>query len=155
MSYSTEIIHSKGWNGVAIDHAAADSVTGLPHVIFVGRIHYSTLFDSLLSNGAPTRLSYAANYRELWAIPNNASPRLVVLYDTLHAFELEASCRLTRRRWPDARVLVIRSSLGNVDRSLYDVRLPSSVSPHVLLMNIRKYAADTNSRAAPRVKPEG
>jgi hypothetical protein len=141
MNNTNEISRSSGSNSVMSGAPASEVAIGAAYLIVVGRTKYDAIFDSLLSNSARLRLLSAADYRELWAIPHNISPRLTVLYDTLHSFELEASCRLIRRRWPAARILVIRSKIEKLEKSLYDFHLSPSVPASALLTSIRKYSA--------------
>ena len=140
MNNATEITRSSSCDLVQIDDLESEVTSGPPHLIVVGRSKYGTIFDSLLSDGAQLRLLSAADYRELWAIPHNVLARLTILYDTLHLFELEASCRLIRRRWPAARILVIRSKIEYLEKSLFDLRLPSNVPASALLTSIREYS---------------
>lgn len=139
MNHVSEITSALDWNALGIAEPDAVTETGLSHVIFVGRSNYGRLFDGQLSN-ANFRISSAADYRELWSMPPVQSPRLAVLYNTLHSFELEASCRLIRRRWPNARILILRARMDTVDKALYDVRLPANVASQVLLAAIRRLA---------------
>lgn len=139
MSNTSALATAVEWNANLIAESAADTKTGLSHLLFVGRSNLGKLFRSQFSS-ANFRLTFAADYRELWAMPSVDSPRLIVLNDSLHSFELEASCRLIRRRWPNARILMLRARLETVDKSLYDVRLPANVATQVLLAAIRRLA---------------
>ncbi len=139
MNNVSEITSALDWNAIGIADPKVSTKTGLSHVIFVGRSNFGKLFDSQISS-ANFRLSFATDYRELWAMQTVHSPRLAVLYDTLHSFELEASCRLIRRRWPSTRILILRARMDTVDKSLYDARLPANVATQVLLAAIRRLA---------------
>lgn len=127
------------WNAIPVADPAIGTKAGQSHVIFVGRSNLGKLFDAQNFNTNHS-LSFAADYRELWAMPSADSPRLVVLFDSLHSFELEASCRLIRRRWPNARILMLRARMDTIDKSLYDVRLPANVASQVLLVTVRRLA---------------
>src|SRR5512146_2290300 len=139
MNNVSEITSALDWNAIGIADPEVSTKTGQSNVIFVGRSNYSRLFDAQLSN-TNFRLSFAADYRELWAMPPVHSPRLAVLCDTLHSFELEASCRLIRRRWPNARILILRARMDTVDKSLYDARLPANVASQILIAAVRRLA---------------
>jgi hypothetical protein len=120
-----------GWTAIRLEDAYQGTQNGPRHVLLVGRSDHGGVFDSLLSNSS-FRFSLAADYRELWASPELKFLQLAILFDSLHSFELEASCRLIRRRWPKARILIFRNQMGSFDRSLYDVRLEPNVTAQIL-----------------------
>jgi hypothetical protein len=95
--------------------------------------------DALL-DGPNCRLSIAPDYRELWAIPKQESIQVVILHNTLSPFELEDASRFIRRRWAQARILVVRRGEGFLDDALYDDRLAPTVVPEVLLTAIERLA---------------
>ena len=51
----------------------------------------------------------------------------------LGCFELEEAARLVRRRWPSARILLIRSGEKALEDPLYDLRLRPPVEPNTLM----------------------
>lgn len=77
-------------------------------------------------------ISIVDNYRELWTIPNQEIIHLVILNKTLSTIELEASSRLIRKRWPRAKILVVRQGEGFLEDALYDDRVTLADSSEVL-----------------------
>ena len=85
------------------------------------------------SAGEPNlTISIVADYRELWTIPNQEIIHLVILNVTLTTFELEASSRLIRQRWPRAKILVVRHGEGVLEDALYDDRVTVEETQEVL-----------------------
>ena len=119
------------WIALRLGDSGQGTKSGLRHVLLVGRSDYSRVFDSLLSI-SNFQFSFVADYKELWAAPQLEILQLAILFDSLHSFELEASCRLIRRRWPKARILIFRSRTDPLDKFLYDVRLAPNATPQIL-----------------------
>jgi hypothetical protein len=110
------------------------------HVLFVGPVDFGGLVHDALLGGPNSRLSIAPDCRELWVIPKKESIQVVILHDTLSSFELEDASRFIRRRWPHARILVLRRGEGFLDDALYDDRLAPTVVPEVLRAAIERFA---------------
>jgi hypothetical protein len=91
-------------------------------------------------------ISIAIDYRELWIRSKEGAIQIVLLHNSLCSFELEQAARLARGRWPNARILIIRSGELYIDRALYDDRLLPPVTPVVLLERISKQATSLNER---------
>lgn len=108
------------------------------HVLAVGPVNRSSTIHDALLQVPNSRVSIATDYRGLWVISQQEAIRIAVLHDALPSFELEAACRLIRRRWPRARILVLRSRADSLDDALYDDRVASTVAPQVLLATIRR-----------------
>jgi hypothetical protein len=127
------------WTAMRIGDSGTPTQSELKRVLLVGRADYSKIFDCLLSF-TDFRFSLVADYRGLWAAPPMETLQLAILFDSLHSFELEASCRLIRRKWPKARILIFRSRMESLDKSLYDVRLAPNVAPQMLQATTLKLA---------------
>jgi hypothetical protein len=106
------------------------------HVLSVGPVDFGSIVHDALLDGPNSRLSIAPDYRMLWAIPKQESIQVVILYNTLSSFELDDASRFIRRRWPHARILVVRHGEEFLDDALYDVRVVSNVDRQVLLATI-------------------
>jgi hypothetical protein len=79
---------------------------------------------------------FVRDLQELLVV-SRARPFLVgILHATLDPFELEEVCRLIRRRWPWARILVIRDDEDYPEDALFDHRLHPPVDPDVLLCTV-------------------
>jgi hypothetical protein len=93
------------------------------HVVMVGSMESNNVVRCALLGEPNLTVSIVADYRELWTIPNQEIIHLVILNVTLTTFELEASSRLIRQRWPRTKILVIRHGEGFLEDALYDDRV--------------------------------
>jgi hypothetical protein len=82
-------------------------------------------------------ISAAANYRELCAISTQEPCDVAVLQSTLSRSDLQESASLVRRRWPSARILVVRDNAQFLEDALYDHRVLPGINPEALLSVIR------------------
>ena len=112
------------------------------HVLFLGPMDFGSKVHDVLLDGPNSRLFIAPDYRELWAIPKPDSIQVAILHDTLSSFELEDACRFIRRRWPHARILVLRSGEGFLEDALYDERVALTAAPEVLRAAIERLAGE-------------
>ncbi len=107
------------------------------HVVSVGPVDCGSKVHDALFDRKSFRLSIATDYRKLWELPANESVHVAVLHNTLSSFELEAACRLIRRRWPSAKILLVSREESFLDDGLYDDRAPT-VDSDVLLSTIER-----------------
>jgi hypothetical protein len=70
-------------------------------------------------------------------IPEQTVIELAVLHCTLSPFELERASVTIRRRWPHARILVIRLGEDFLNDALYDQRIVPPVAPSELRATIK------------------
>jgi hypothetical protein len=105
------------------------------HVLSVGPVDCGSMVHDALLDRASFRLSIATNYQKLWGMPAQDSIHVAILHNTLTSFELEAACRLIRRRWPYAKILLVSRAESLLDDGLYDDRA-STAAPEVLLTTI-------------------
>jgi len=108
------------------------------HVLTVGSMESGNVVRCALLGEPNLTISIVANYRELWTIPNQETFHLVVLNMTLSAFELEASSRLIRQRWPRSKILVVRQGEGFLEDALYDDRVTLGDTPEFLRDRIKR-----------------
>lgn len=85
-------------------------------------------------------LATAADYRELYAVPAEEKWEVAVLYHSLSQNEMRESAHLIRRRWPEARILIVRSETPCMDDALYDDRVVPGANPEVLLAVVDRLA---------------
>ena len=114
--------------------AVPDGVSGprSQHVLMVGSVEAGSVVRSALLGEPRLLISIVTNYRELWTIPAQEKFDLAVLNVTLSKFELDASSRLIRQRWPGARILVVRQGEVLLDHALFDDRVTEEESAEVL-----------------------
>jgi hypothetical protein len=79
------------------------------HVLSVGPMDFGCMVHDALLDGPNSLLSIAPDYRDLWANPKQESIQVVILHNMLSPFELEDASRFIRRRWPRAKILILRS----------------------------------------------
>jgi hypothetical protein len=94
--------------------------------------------------------SHANDYRELWCLSRGGTYDAVIFHNSLSCFELEESARLVRRRWPSARVLLIRSGEIMLEDALYDQRLRPPVDPNTLLSVLSGQRGPAREKPLPR-----
>jgi hypothetical protein len=110
------------------------------HVLSVGPVDRGSMVHDALLHEPNFHLSIATDYRELWRIPTQESVHIAILHNTLSAFEAEAACRLIRRRWLHARILVVSAIESKLEDALYDDRVAPSASSEVLFTTIERLA---------------
>jgi hypothetical protein len=116
------------------------------HVLSVGPVDRGSMVHDALLDGSNFRLTIAADYRELWGMPTQESIQVAILHSTLSTFELEAACRLIRRRWPYARILVVSRGESFLENALYDDRVAPTVALEVLLTTIEQLTCGLHQR---------
>jgi hypothetical protein len=114
--------------------ALPGEATGLRgnHVVIVGSMESGNVVRCALLGEPRLTISIVTNYRELWTIPKQETIHLVVLNVTLSTYELDASCRLIRQRWPRAKILVVHQGEGFLEDALYDDRVTLRDTAEVL-----------------------
>ncbi len=115
------------------------------HVLFVGPVDRCYTVHDALVEVPNSQLSLAKGYRELWVLPQQEAIHVAILHEALPSFEFEAASRLIRRRWPRARILLLRSKTHALDDALYDDRLADTERPEILRVKLRQLAAGRGS----------
>lgn len=133
-----EVVKSDDGNAVArLTHRDTQSEKVI-HVLSLGPVGRGNLVHDALFELPSFRLSIVRNYPELWMIPKQESVHIVILHNTFSAPELEDASRFIRRRWPQARILLVRAGPDLLDDALYDDRVAPTVAPEVLLKTIQR-----------------
>ncbi len=104
----------------------------------------NTVHDALFQRGH-CRLSAAANYRELFAIPREENFEVAILHRIFSPPEFRASNEYIRRTWPCAKVLVICTKKEIPDDPLYDEWLAPDPSQEILIASIERLAIESRS----------
>jgi hypothetical protein len=115
------------------------------HVLSIGPVDRGSMVHDALLHGPNFHLSIATDYRELWRMSMQESIQVAILHNTLSRFETEAVCRLIRRRWLHARILVVSAVESNLEDALYDDRVAPSVSSDVLFTTIERLAGGVHA----------
>ena len=113
---------------------------GTIHVLSVGPVDRGCLVHDALLRRVHTRLSITPDYRRLWMLSKQESFHVAVLHNALSQLELEEISQLIRRKWPQARILVIRYGEGFLDDALYDERLTPAAPVEMLYATIDRLA---------------
>jgi hypothetical protein len=108
------------------------------HVLSLGPMAHGNVIHDVLLELPDFRLFIATDYLGLWAIPKQEPIHVVVLHNTFSSSELEDSCRLIRRRWPHAGILLVHRGESLLEDALYDDRVVPNVAPEVLLSTIQR-----------------
>jgi hypothetical protein len=85
-------------------------------------------------------LATAADYREIYGLPTEKKWEVAVLYHSLSQNEMRESAHFIRRRWPEARILIMRSETPCMDDALYDDRVVPGINPEILLAVVDRLA---------------
>lgn len=116
------------------------------HLLSVGPPESACILHDALFDRQNWRMTIAIDARELWVIPAQQSIHVAVLHCALSTLELEEACMTIRRRWPMARILVIREGEGFLDDGMYDDRQMPYTAPHLLLRAMERLAAESRER---------
>jgi hypothetical protein len=109
-------------------------------VLFIGKAgplnpnHYSVLEERGYV------LAVVPAYYELYKTETYDSCEIAVLLPTLSEAELMEAAHLVRRRWPAARILIVRTEEWWIDDALYDDRVIPSANPELLLSAVERLA---------------
>jgi hypothetical protein len=102
------------------------------HVLSVGPLALCSMVCDVLKGHNCWHRS-ARDCREIWRIPTEETIHIAILHQLLFPFEREEATSLIRRRWPEARIVVIRAGSRILDDALYDDRiLPGGVPGEIL-----------------------
>ncbi|MGA2352394.1 MAG: hypothetical protein ABSF70_18305 [Terracidiphilus sp.] len=128
----------------AMDRRPTEMATEI-HVLSVGPVDRGCMVHDALLNGPKFHLSIATDCKELWRMQTQESIQVAILHDALSEFETEAACRLIRRRWLDARILVESIAESNLEDALYDDRVAPNVSSEALFATIERLAGGVHA----------
>ncbi len=108
------------------------------HVLSVGSVAHGDMIHDVLLQLRGFRLSVVTDYPGLGVIPTHEPIDVVVLHNTFPFSELEDFCRLIRRRWPHAGIVLVHRGESFLEDALYDDRVVPNVAPEVLLSTIQR-----------------
>lgn len=108
----------------------------LIRVLSIGRLEPDRFTREEFLASPNMAVSFVNDYRELWVSSKQHAVHAVVIQNSLCSFELAEAARLVRARWPEARILIVRSGEMLLDRSLYDMHLHPPVKGRALIEHI-------------------
>lgn len=83
-------------------------------------------------------LEVVSGCRDLYQTEMNDGCEVAVLHHSLSLDELNDAAQFIRRRWPAARILLIRPEEWWIDDALYDERLVPDSNPELLLSAVER-----------------
>ena len=86
-------------------------------------------------------LAVANGYKDLFQTEMNEGCEVAVLHQTLSQEELIEAAHLIRRRWPSARIIIVRREEWWIDDALYDDRVVPDANPELLLALVERLAS--------------
>jgi hypothetical protein len=86
-------------------------------------------------------VAVAEGYRELLQTVMGDEYEVAVLQEALSQEELLQVAHFIRRRWPAARILIIRQEEWWLDDALYDDRVVPDANPELLLSAVERLAS--------------
>jgi hypothetical protein len=96
-------------------------------------------YDTFLENRGYI-LAAAHGYRDLCQPEMREDCEVAVLHPTLSHSELIEVAHFIRRRWPRARIIMIRTEEWWIEDALYDDRVVPGVNPELLLATVDRVA---------------
>jgi hypothetical protein len=85
-------------------------------------------------------LAVANGYKDLFRTEMNEGCEVAVLHQTLSQKELIEAAHFIRRRWPAARILIVRPEEWWIEDALYDDRVVPDANPELLLSAVERLA---------------
>jgi hypothetical protein len=86
-------------------------------------------------------------YRNLYSTATHGDCDVAVLHHSLSPGELMDSAHFVRRRWPEAKVLIIRDDAQCIDDAMYDDRITPGVNSEQLLGAIKRLSGHYDGAA--------
>lgn len=110
------------------------------HVLFIGLSEPSSMAYHRFLEQHGYVLAVAQGYRDLYQADMHEGCEIAVLHQTLSQKELMEAAHFVRRRWPLARILLVRVEEWWIDDALYDDRVVPGVNPELLLAAVERLA---------------
>jgi hypothetical protein len=113
---------------------------GRSHVLFVGAPGSSNMAHHWFLKQRGFVLAVVQGYRDLYQIDMHDGCEIAVLHQTLSEKELIEASHFVRRRWPLARILIVRPEQWWIEDALYDDRVVPGADPETLLAAVERLA---------------
>ena len=108
----------------------------IAHVLAIGSIdQHNELHDLLLQLNA-VHISALTDYSDLLGFSDEDFVQIAVLFDSISLHELLEATQIIRRKWPKAKIIVIRAGEEFLEDFQYDLRMFPSAKPQELLAQI-------------------
>ena len=110
------------------------------HILFIGSSDPSNMGYDRLLEARGYVLTSAQGYLDLCQNEMREDCEVAVLHPTLSHGELTEVAHFIRRRWPAAKIVIIRSEEWWIEDALYDDRVLPGVIPELLLATVDRFA---------------
>jgi hypothetical protein len=115
-------------------------VKTLFHVLSIGSEALSKRTYESCLNQRGHALAFVDGYKDLFQTEMNEGCEVAVLHQTLSEKELIEVAHFIRRRWPAARIVMVRAEEWWIDDALYDDRVLPDANPDVLVSAVEQLA---------------
>jgi len=112
------------------------------HVLSVGSANECNIVRDILLERQQCRLVAVASDREIIDIPAIAHFNVAILHSSLSLKQAQGAGARIRRRWPEAKILVVTRTPADLDDPLYDEWI-SSILPHTILPLLERLADES------------
>ena len=110
------------------------------YVLFIGSSGPSNIAYHRFLKQRGYVLAAAQGYRNLYQANMHDGCEIAVLHQTLSEKELMEASHFVRKRWPLARILIIRAEEWRIEDALYDDRVVPGADPETLLAAVERLA---------------
>lgn len=108
------------------------------HVLSIGSAALSTMTYERCLKERGHALAVANGYNDLFQTAMDECCEVAVLHQTLSQKELIQAAHFIRRRWPAARIVIVRPEEWWIDDALYDDRVVPDANPELLLFAVER-----------------
>jgi hypothetical protein len=114
------------------------------HVLSIGSAAISKLaYESFLQKQGHA-LKVVSEYRDLFHSEMSGGCEVAVLHQSLSHDELVEVAHFIRRRWPVAKILIVRPEEWWIDDALYDDRVVPGANPELLLSAVERLVGNSS-----------
>ena len=111
------------------------------HVLSIGSQETGALVRDVLVLRSRCRLYVASSTWDISVVFGSEEIDVAILHNTFSSPQLRVFAAYIRRRWPYAKILLIRRKGENTDYCIYDERIAPGVSPKTFLTAIERLGA--------------
>lgn len=115
-------------------------MTESPHLLAIVSPEQSGALRDALLHWRSGRLVVEANIWSLYALPQHENFEIAILHHSLSMSVVREAAQYVRRRWPQAKILLIGAGTNALDDPLYDERILPGLSQDILLAALNQMA---------------
>jgi hypothetical protein len=122
------------------------------HVLSIGAAATpSLIYESYLQDRGYA-IAALSRHEDLFNTEMREGCEVAVLHQSLSSDELIEAAHFIRRRWPAARILIVRSEEWWIEDALYDDRVVPGAKPELLLSAIERLVGRLPRTSAKRIR---